>query len=81
LTEASKALARGDLRQQVPVTSQDELGLLSSTFNQMSTDLNHADRQRKRMTADITHDLSTLVQIISGYVEMMENGNVPLTPK
>jgi signal transduction histidine kinase len=81
LTRASQALARGDLDQQVPVTSQDELGLLTATFNQMSADLGQADQQRKRMTADITHDLSTPLQIISGYVEMLESGEVPLTPQ
>lgn len=81
LTKASKALAAGDLQQQVPVTSQDELGHLTATFNQMSTDLYQADQQRKRMTADITHDLSTPLQIISGYVEMLENEEVTLTPQ
>jgi signal transduction histidine kinase len=81
LTQASQALARGDLQQQVPVTSQDELGLLTATFNQMSADLVQADEQRKRMTADITHDLSTPLQIISGYIEMLEGGEVALTPQ
>jgi two-component system OmpR family sensor kinase/two-component system sensor histidine kinase BaeS len=81
LTQASQALARGDLRQQVPVTSHDELGTLTTTFNQMSADLDQADQQRKRMTADITHDLSTPLQIISGYVEMMEESEVTLTPQ
>lgn len=80
LTKASEALAEGALQQQVPVTSQDELGQLTATFNKMSTDLYQADQQRKRMTADITHDLSTPLQIISGYVEMLENGEVTLTP-
>jgi signal transduction histidine kinase len=81
LTRASQALARGDLRQQVPVTSTDELGFLTKTFNQMSIDLDNADQQRKRMTADITHDLSTPLQIISGYIEMLEEGEVTLTPQ
>lgn len=81
LTRASQALARGDLQQQVPVASNDELGQLTTTFNQMSTDLALADQQRKRMTADITHDLSTPLQIISGYIEMLEEGEVPLTPQ
>jgi two-component system sensor histidine kinase BaeS len=81
LTSASQALARGDLQQQVPVTSQDELGQLTTTFNQMSADLAHADQQRKRMTADITHDLSTPLQIISGYMEMLEEHEVSLTPQ
>jgi signal transduction histidine kinase len=81
LTKASQALARGDLNQQVPVTSEDELGQLTTTFNQMSVDLDNADQQRKRMTADITHDLSTPLQIVSGYVEMVEEGEVTLTPQ
>jgi two-component system, OmpR family, sensor histidine kinase BaeS len=81
LTQASKSLARGSLEQQVPVTSQDELGLLTATFNQMSADLARSDQQRKRMTADITHDLSTPLQIISGYIEMLEDNSVQLTPQ
>ncbi len=81
LTRASRALAQGDLQQQLPVTSEDELGLLTETFNQMSADLARADQQRKRLTADITHDLSTPLQIISGYIEMLEGGEVTLTPQ
>jgi two-component system sensor histidine kinase BaeS len=81
LTSASQALAHGDLQQQVPVTSQDELGQLTATFNQMSADLARSDQQRKRMTADITHDLSTPLQIISGYMEMLEDHEVTLTPQ
>ncbi len=81
LTAAAQTLAHGQLEQQVPVTSQDELGLLTTTFNQMSSDLVQADQQRKRLTADITHDLSTPLQIISGYIEMLEEGEVTLTPQ
>jgi len=81
LTKASQALAQGDLQQQVPVTSTDELGQLTLTFNKMSADLFQADQQRKRLTADITHDLSTPLQIISGYVEMLDSGETSLTPQ
>ncbi|HPS47252.1 MAG TPA: ATP-binding protein [Flexilinea sp.] len=78
LTKASKALAAGNLDQTVPVTSEDEIGQLTQTFNQMSTDLVRADLQRKRLTADITHDLSTPIQIISGYIEMAEDEGVEI---
>lgn len=81
LTRASQALAEGNFQQEVPVTSQDELGQLTNTFNTMSADLFHADQQRRRLTADITHDLSTPLQIISGYIEMLEDGEVVLTPQ
>jgi signal transduction histidine kinase len=81
LTRASKSLSQGNLDQQVPVASGDELGLLTATFNQMSADLLQADQRRKRLTADITHDLSTPLQIISGYIEMLEEGEATLTPR
>lgn len=70
LMHASQNLAAGDWNQQVPVTSEDELGQLSEAFNKMSVDLKYADQQRKQMTADITHDLGTPLQVIAGYIEM-----------
>lgn len=81
LTLASKALAAGDLSQNVEITSKDELGQLTESFNRMSADLARADSERKRLTADITHDLSTPLQIISGYIEMFEDETIRLTPK
>jgi signal transduction histidine kinase len=81
LTKASAELAQGKLQQEVPVTSDDELGQLTTTFNQMSSELARADEDRKRLTADITHDLSTPIQIISGYMEMLDEGQVTLTPQ
>jgi len=79
LTQASTNLAQGELGLQVPVDSEDEIGQLTRTFNQMSADLAHSDQERKQMTADITHDLSTPLQIISGYVEMLAEGDVQLS--
>jgi methyl-accepting chemotaxis protein len=46
LTEATAAIAGGDLQRQVVVTSRDELGLLAVTFNDM------ADKLRQRMAAE-----------------------------
>ena len=81
LTEASEQMAQGALGQQVDVTSKDEIGRLGESFNRMSSDLARADAERKRLTADITHDLSTPLQIVSGYIEMYENGDVSLNPQ
>jgi len=47
----------------------------------MSADLFEADQKRKRLTADITHDLSTPLQIVSGYIEMLEGQEVTLSPE
>jgi signal transduction histidine kinase len=79
LMNASRKLSQGELNQQVPVHSADELGQLTATFNQMSADLARADQQRRQMTADITHDLSTPLQVIAGYIEMLEDEDIQLS--
>jgi two-component system sensor histidine kinase BaeS len=42
LTTATRVLAKGDLGQQVAVRTQDEMGELATSFNQMSADLAQA---------------------------------------
>jgi signal transduction histidine kinase len=80
LTEATRALAAGELGQQVPVRSRDELGVLARQFNQMSADLQRATELRRRLTADIAHDLRTPLTVISGYLEAMRDEALRPTP-
>ena len=81
LTEATHAIANGDLVQEVPVRSQDELGELSAAFNQMAADLARATQARKQMTADIAHDLGTPLTVLGGYLEAMQEGVLVATPE
>jgi two-component system sensor histidine kinase BaeS len=81
LTAATRALARGDLKQQVPVRSRDELGELAQAFNQMSADLVRATQLRQQMTADIAHDLRTPLTVIGGYVESLRDKVLAPTPE
>ncbi len=78
LTLATKQVAKGDLGYQVEINSQDELGELGTSFNQMSTDLEKSTRLRKQMTANIAHDLRSPLAVISGYTEALCDGK--LTP-
>lgn len=74
LTAATRTIAHGKLGQQVPVRSQDELGELALSFNQMSSDLARSNEIRRQMTADIAHDLRTPLSILSGYLEALRDG-------
>ena len=80
LASASRQIAQGNLKQEVPVRTKDELGELTIAFNQMSADLNYATQSRRQMTADIAHDLRTPLTVLSGYLEAMEDGTLAPTP-
>jgi two-component system sensor histidine kinase BaeS len=73
-------MARGELEQQVPIRSQDELGELAASFNRMSADLARANELRRQMTADIAHDLRTPLTVISGYLESLRDGVLKPSP-
>jgi two-component system, OmpR family, sensor histidine kinase BaeS len=81
LTQAIRAMALGKLNQAVPVRSNDELGALTVSFNQMSTDLAHSNELRRQMTADIAHDLRTPLSVITGYLESLRDGVLKPTPE
>lgn len=74
LIYAAQNIARGQLDQQVEVTSEDEIGELGAAFNSMSREVARVNQQRRQMTADIAHDLRTPLTVISGYVESMRDG-------
>jgi two-component system, OmpR family, sensor histidine kinase BaeS len=74
LTQATHAVSEGDLSQQVPVRSDDELGKLAQAFNKMSTELSRSNNTRKQMTADIAHELRTPLSLILGHAEAVHDG-------
>jgi signal transduction histidine kinase len=81
LTAATKKVAKGDLEQQVPIRSNDELGELAASFNQMSADLTQSRDLRRQMTADIAHELRTPLTVVLGHTEALSEGQLPPDPQ
>lgn len=77
LTTATRSVAQGDLSQKVPVRSEDELGELAASFNQMSADLAQSRDLRRQLTADVAHDLRTPLSVILGHSEALSEGVLP----
>lgn len=79
LTAASEKIAKGDLAARVTVQSNDELGILATTFNQMATNLQTQETLRRNLVADVAHELRTPLTGIQGTVEAIQDGVFPLT--
>jgi signal transduction histidine kinase len=80
LTHAAHRMAGGELEQEVPVRSADEIGELAAAFNRMSREVSRANSARRQMTSDIAHELRTPLTVIAGYVESMRDGDLAATP-
>ncbi|MCY3659001.1 MAG: HAMP domain-containing sensor histidine kinase [Caldilineaceae bacterium] len=79
LTDATRAVASGELDHRVPVRSQDELGMLAESFNSMSRKLAESEQLKRQMTQDVVHDLAQPIVVIRGLAEAMRDGAIPAT--
>jgi diguanylate cyclase (GGDEF)-like protein len=56
LQKGAEELGRGNLEYQVPISSNDEIGLLSQTFNQMAVNLKEMTVSRDQIRHQANHD-------------------------
>lgn len=64
LIAAIECVAQGDLNVKVPVDTKDEYGKVAQTFNDMTLRLREAEDARRRLVADVAHELRTPLSIM-----------------
>ncbi len=74
IMSATDAIARGDLSVRLREKIPGELGVLARRFNNMTSELERAEQQRRNLTADIAHELRTPLHIIQGNLEGILDG-------
>mgnify|MGYP002709358923 CR=1 FL=1 len=78
LQEAAGAISQGQLGRRVRVRSQDEVGALSVSFNQMAEQIEHqmeeleqVSERRKQLLGSLAHELKTPMTSIIGYSDTL----------
>ena len=79
VTNTVVAFEHGQLDERVKVESNDELGTLASSFNQMADtivanmdEIKQVDRLRRELIANVSHDLRSPLASIQGYLETIQ---------
>jgi signal transduction histidine kinase len=75
LEEGAKQVAAGRY-EPLPVDSEDELGQLTRTFNQMQQKLRQVDVARREFIATASHELRTPIFSLSGFVELLQDEEI-----
>lgn len=75
---AAKQIAAGDFNISIPITSNDEVGELAQSFNSMARSLNELETMRESFLSDVSHELRTPMTVISGFVEGILDGTIPV---
>lgn len=72
LTKAAEAIRQGNLKQQVIVASQDEIGTLATAFNSMTGQLRDLIDSLEQRVADRTRDLATVAEVGTATATILE---------
>lgn len=72
--QATKQIAKGKYHHKVSTESNDEIGELAIALNEMAEQLGRVDQFRRDMVANVSHELSTPLTSIGGYIEAMIDG-------
>jgi two-component system sensor histidine kinase BaeS len=81
LTDATRAIAGGDLGARVPPAPDPEIQRLADAFNQMAATLERVEELRRSLVEDVAHELRTPLTSLQGYLEAMSDGVVEPTPE
>lgn len=76
MSEAAKAMAKGDFSRRIPVTSNDEIGELAISFNQMTNSLARLEETRKSFIANVSHEMRTPMTTIGGFIDGIIDGTI-----
>ena len=88
LTDGIEEVAQGDFSRKIEVTSSDEIGQLTESFNAMAqqlestiADLEREEQKRKDFVANVSHELRTPLTNIKSYAETLDDGIGDLPPE
>lgn len=70
-------MAAGNLDTRISSLSRDELGELGKSLNQLAERLKEGNELRKKMTANVAHDLRTPLATIKSHLEGMIDAVIP----
>ena len=77
ITKATEEFADGNLKYDIDVHSNDEIGYLAASLSYMTGELSNFEDNQKKFIANVSHDFRSPLTSIKGYLEAMSDGTIP----
>lgn len=77
LTDAANALAQGNLDHRVDIGGSDEVVGLGDAFNDMAASLEESEALRRRLVADVAHEIRNPIASLRAQIEGIAEGVLP----
>ncbi len=77
MSEAAKAMSKGDYTRRITVDRKDEVGQLERSFNEMIISVQSLEVMRSSFVANVSHELKTPMTTIGGFIDGILDGTIP----
>jgi signal transduction histidine kinase len=77
MSAAAKKFGQGDFTSRIEVTSDDEIGQLAMSLNNMAESLSQLESMRRSFIANVSHELKTPMTSIGGFIDGILDGTIP----
>lgn len=77
MSEAAKVIAAGDFEKRLNIKSDDEIGDLAGSFNEMALSLFFQEKRRREFISNISHDLRSPLTSMRGFLQAILDGTIP----
>ena len=76
MSQMAKDIAKGNLKNRVEIRSNDEIGVLAESFNNMAEELSKQEELRTGFVANVSHELRSPLTSIHGFAQGMLDGTI-----
>lgn len=76
MSQAASRIAKGDYTVRVEAAGSPELRTLGHSFNRMAEGMEQMEAMRRRLVADVSHDLRTPLTVLLGYLEGLRSDKI-----
>ena len=77
MSEAARVIAAGDFEKRLNINSNDEIGDLANSFNEMALSLFFQEKRRREFISNISHDLRSPLTSMRGFLQAILDGTIP----
>lgn len=77
IIKGADAFASGNLKYNIPLEKEDEMGYLALTLNYMSSELDMTEHYQQKFISNMSHDFRSPLTSIKGYSEAILDGTIP----
>ena len=77
MNKAAKLISGGDFEKRIEYESEDEIGQLAKSLNDMAESLHRQEMSRRLFIENVSHDLRSPLTSIRGFLQAILDGTIP----